>query len=37
MIEINGESYEVHNVKLTKKDLKNLKKRRNAYFYLQRG
>lgn len=26
MIEINGKSYEVHKVKLTKKDLKNLKK-----------
>lgn len=26
MLEINGKSYEVHKVKLTKKDLKNLKK-----------
>ncbi len=26
MIEINGKSYEVHKVKLTKMDLKNLKK-----------
>ena len=36
MIEINGKSHEAHKVKLTKKDLKNLKKRRSAYFYLQR-
>ena len=34
MLEIDGKSYEVHKVKLTKKDLKNLKKRRNTYFYL---
>ena len=26
MIEINGKNYEVHKVKLTKKDLNNLKK-----------
>ena len=26
MLEIDGKSYEVHKVKLTKKDLKNLKK-----------
>ena len=26
MIEINGKNYEVHKVKLAKKDLKNLKK-----------
>ena len=32
MIEINGESYEVHNVKLTKKDLKNLKKGETLIF-----
>ena len=34
MIEINGKNYEVHKVKLTKKDLKKLEKRRNTYFYL---
>ena len=32
MIEINGVSYEVHKVKLTKKDLKNLKKGETLIF-----
>lgn len=32
MIEINGKSYESHKVKLTKKDLKNLKKGKALIF-----
>ena len=31
MLEINGKNYEVHNVKLTKKDLKNLKKEKHLF------
>ncbi len=34
MLEIDGKSYEVHKVKLTKKGFKKLEKRRNTYFYL---
>ena len=32
MIEINGKNYEVHKVKFTKKDLKNLKKGETLIF-----
>jgi hypothetical protein len=32
MLEIDGKSYEVHKVKLTKKDLKNLKKGETLIF-----
>ena len=32
MLEINGKNYEVHKVKLTKKDLKNLKKGETLIF-----
>lgn len=31
MIEINGKNYEVHKVKFTKKDLKNLKKEKHLF------
>ena len=32
MLEINGKSYEVHKVKLTKKDLKKLRKNETLIF-----
>lgn len=35
MLEINGKSYEVHKVKLTKKDLKNLRKNETLIFISQ--
>ena len=35
MLEINGKSYEVHKVKLTKKDLKKLRKNETLIFIFQ--
>ena len=37
MIEINGKNYEVHKVKVTKKDLKNLKKGETLIFIFEKA